>query len=224
MDFYLYLGAILIVFISQSVLSSHYQKYRRMPSSHQMKGSEVARMILDRNGLYDVKVVPSNKGTLSDYYDPSNRVVCLSSDIYFNSSIASVSVAAHEVGHAIQHAENYGLIAIRNKMLPATQIASQFGWVSIFIGLISNIDLLLTFGILSLIVIMIFQIVTLPIELNASARAIGQLTDNGIIEFEEVHSCKKMLKAAAFTYVAALISSAIQILRIILIRNSRNND
>ena len=141
-----------------------------------------------------------------------------------NTSIASVSVAAHEVGHALQHAEGYGFIALRNKLLPATQIASQLGWVSIFIGLISNIDFLLMFGIFALILIMLFQLVTLPIEFNASSRAIVQLRSNGIIEDSEVASSKKMLQAAAFTYVAALISTILNILRILLIRGNRNRD
>ena len=223
MDIY-YLIAILVVILSQTILSSSYQKYRKMPTIHQIKGCEAAKMILERNGIYDVEVVPSNKGTLSDYYDPTRKIVNLSSDIFFNSSIASVSVAAHEVGHALQHAQGYSFISLRNKMLPATQIASQLGWVSILIGLIARIDSLLLLGIAALVIIMLFQVITLPIEFNASSRAIEQLTAIGIIEQSEVASSKKMLKAAAFTYVAALISTISQILRIVLIRGSRNRD
>lgn len=222
-NFYLYLFAILIVTLSQSLLSSSYQKYRKMPTIHNMRGCDVAQLILQRNGLYDVQVIPSNNGTLSDYYDPTKKIVCLSSDIYYNSSIASVSVAAHEVGHALQHAEGYSFIALRNKMLPTTQIASQFGWSVLFIGLFLSFDLLFWIGVLLLGVIMVFQIVTLPIEFNASSRAIQQLSANGIIEMSEVSSAKKMLSAAAFTYVAALISTVSQILRVLLIRN-RNRD
>lgn len=224
MDFWLYLIALIIVLLSQVLLQNNYQKYRKMPSIHRMNGCDVARLILDRNGLNNVKVIVSNRGTLSDYYDPINQIVCLSSDIYYKSSIASVSVAAHEVGHALQHAENYGFIALRNKLLPATQIASQLGWVAIFIGLFARIDFLFWFGIASLIIIMMFQVVTLPIELNASKRALIQLQSTGVVEMEEVPSCQKMLKAAAFTYIAALISTIAQILRLILIRGNRNND
>lgn len=224
MDYLIWILIIVVMMISQSFLSGSYQKYRRMQTIHQMRGCDVAKLILERNGLYDVTIVPSKGGTLSDYYDPTRKIVNLSSDIYYNSSIASVSVAAHEVGHALQHAEGYGFIALRNKLLPATQIASQLGWVSIFIGLISNIDFLLMFGIFALILIMLFQLVTLPIEFNASSRAIVQLRSNGIIEDSEVASSKKMLQAAAFTYVAALISTILNILRILLIRGNRNRD
>lgn len=224
MDYLIWILIIVVMMISQSFLSGSYQKYRRMQTIHQMRGCDVAKLILERNGVYDVTIVPSKGGTLSDYYDPTRKIVNLSSDIYYNSSIASVSVAAHEVGHALQHAEGYGFIALRNKLLPATQIASQLGWVSIFIGLISNIDFLLMFGIFALILIMLFQLVTLPIEFNASSRAIVQLRSNGIIEDSEVASSKKMLQAAAFTYVAALISTILNILRILLIRGSRNRD
>ena len=224
MDYSIWIFIIVIMMISQSFLSSSYQKYRKMPTLHQMRGCDAAKLILERNGIYDVSIVPSNRGTLSDYYDPTKKVVNLSSDIYYNSSIASVSVAAHEVGHALQHAEGYGFIALRNKMLPATQIASQLGWVSIFIVLISNIDFLLMFGIFALILIMLFQLVTLPIEFNASSRAIVQLKANGIIEDSEISSSKKMLRAAAFTYVAALITTVLNILRILLIRGSRIRD
>ncbi|WP_071442735.1 zinc metallopeptidase [Traorella massiliensis] len=224
MDYLIWILIIVVMMISQSFLSGSYQKYRRMQTIHQMRGCDVAKLILERNGVYDVTIVPSKGGTLSDYYDPTRKIVNLSSDIYYNSSIASVSVAAHEVGHALQHAEGYGFIALRNKLLPATQIASQLGWVSIFIGLISNIDFLLMFGIFALILIMLFQLVTLPIEFNASSRAIVQLRSNGIIEDSEVASSKKMLQAAAFTYVAALISTILNILRILLIRGNRNRD
>ena len=224
MDYLIWILIIVVMMISQSFLSGSYQKYRRMQTIHQMRGCDVAKLILERNGVYDVTIVPSKGGRLSDYYDPTRKIVNLSSDIYYNSSIASVSVAAHEVGHALQHAEGYGFIALRNKLLPATQIASQLGWVSIFIGLISNIDFLLMFGIFALILIMLFQLVTLPIEFNASSRAIVQLRSNGIIEDSEVASSKKMLQAAAFTSVAALISTILNISRILLIRGNRNRD
>ena len=225
LDSYLiYILALIVVMLSQSLLSSNYQKYRKMTTIHNMRGCDVAKFILNRNGIYDVEVVPSNHGTLSDFYDPTRKIVSLSSDIYYNSSIASVAVAAHEVGHAIQHATGYAFIALRNKMLPATQIASKFGWISIFLGLFLAFDTLFWFGVISLIVVLLFQLVTLPIELNASNRAIQELTTYGIIEMSEVPSARKMLNAAAFTYVAALISTVAQILRILLIRDSRNRD
>lgn len=223
-QFTIYLLSIIIIIASQTLLSSSYQKYRKMPTIQGIRGCDVAKLILERNGIYDVQIQPSNRGTLSDYYDPTNKIVNLSSDIYYNSSIASVAVAAHEVGHALQHAQGYHFIALRNKLLPATQIASQLGWVSIFIGLFTYLDSFLYIGIAALIIIMLFQLVTLPIEFNASKRAVEQLTSYGIIEQSEVQPASKMLKAAAFTYVAALISTITQILRILLIRGSRNRD
>ncbi|MGN1344080.1 MAG: zinc metallopeptidase [Traorella sp.] len=223
MDFFIYLFAIAVVFASQTILSGSYQKYRKMPTVHGMKGYEVAKYILEKNGIYDVSIVPSKGGTLSDYYDPTHKVVNLSSDIYYNSSIASVSVAAHEVGHALQHAQGYSLIVLRNKLLPITQIASQLGWVSIFLGLFLSSNMLFEIGVIMLIIILCFQLVTLPIELNASNRAVAQLTNLNIIEESEVSSSKKMLKAAAFTYIAALISTFAQIIRVLLIRGNRRD-
>lgn len=220
MDFYLYLLGFILIIFAQSMLQSNYQKFKKIENVKQIKGCDAARMILDRHGLYDVKVVPSNRGTLSDYYDPTNKIVALSSDIYYNSTIASVAVAAHEVGHAIQHAEHYGFIALRNKILPATQIASQLGWVSIFLGLFLSLDTFFWIGVASLFIILLFQLITLPIELNASNRAIIQLNEVGIIVEEEQSGCRKMLNAAAFTNVAALLSTIIQILRIFLIRGN----
>ena len=117
MDYLIWILIIVVMMISQSFLSGSYQKYRRMQTIHQMRGCDVAKLILERNGVYDVTIVPSKGGTLSDYYDPTRKIVNLSSDIYYNSSIASVSVAAHEVGHALQHAEGYGFIAFRQLKL-----------------------------------------------------------------------------------------------------------
>jgi len=222
-DYLLYLIAVLIISFSQILLSSNYQKHRKTPTVHGIRGAEVAEYILKKNGIYDVTIEPSNRGTLSDYYDPTRKVVCLSSDIYYNSSIASVAVAAHEVGHALQHAQGYSLIAIRNKLLPLTQIASQLGWYSLLIGLIFTIDPLFWVGVVSLFIILLFQLVTLPIEFNASSRAIDQLTSLGIIELSEVKSTRSVLNAAAFTYVASLISILLQIIRIFMRKNRRRS-
>lgn len=222
-DYFIYLIALLVISFSQILLSSNYQKFRKTPTIRGIRGVDVAEYILKKNGIYDVSVEPSNRGTLSDYYDPTHKVVCLSSDIYYNSSIASVAVAAHEVGHAIQHAQGYSLIALRNKLLPITQIASQLGWYSLLIGLLFTIDPLFWIGVISLFIILLFQLITLPIEFNASNRAINQLTSLGIIEYNEVSSVKSVLNAAAFTYVASLISILLQILRVFLRRNRRRS-
>ena len=221
MELYLYLLAVIIVLISQSLLSNSYQKYRKIQTINGVRGYEVAKYILKNNGINDVEVIPSNNGTLSDHYDPTKKIVTLSSDIYYNSSIASVAVAAHEVGHAIQHAQGYSFIALRNKLLPATQIASQFGWYSLIFGLLLAFEPLVWIGIISLVIILLFQLVTLPIEFNASNRAIHQLTNLGIIELSERNAVRSVLNAAAFTYVASLLSTILQIIRIFMRNNRR---
>ncbi len=221
MDFYIYILALILVILSQSLLTNSYQKYRKVQTIRGLKGYEVANYILKHNGIYDVSVEPSNNGTLSDHYDPKQKIVRLSSDIYYNSSIASVAVAAHEVGHAIQHAQGYSFIALRNMLLPATQIASQLGWYSLIFGLMLAFEPLVWIGIVSLVIILLFQLITLPIEFNASNRAIKQLTNLGIIELNETSAARNVLNAAAFTYVASLLSTILHIIRILIRRNRR---
>ena len=220
----LYLFGLLVVIAAQGLLQSKYHQYRRVETHRGVRGCDVARMILDCNGLYSVAVNVSQGGTLSDHYNPVTKTINLSPEIYYKSSIASVSVAAHEVGHAIQHAQGYKLLAIRNRLLPATQFASQFGWFAVFIGLIASLTGFLYFGIALLIIIALFQIVTLPIEFNASNRALVQLSESGIIMEDERNDARSMLTAAALTYVASLVSTLANIFRILLIAGRRNND
>lgn len=225
-SYMLYLLGFLIVMMAQMSVQGAYQKYKKIANRKGYTGAQVARNILDKNGLSHIQVEVANGGVLSDHYDPTHHVVRLSADIYYNKSIASISVAAHEVGHAIQHKENYGLIALRNRLLPAANIASNLGWIVLFIGLFlfggAN-NIVFQIGFLMLVVIVIFQLVTLPIELNASSRALKQLSANGYIYEEEAPECRAMLKAAAFTYLAALINSILQILRVLLIARRRND-
>lgn len=225
-SYMLYLLGFLIVMMAQMSVQGAYQKYKKIANRKGYTGAQVARNILDKNGLSHIQVEVANGGVLSDHYDPTHHVVRLSADIYYNKSIASISVAAHEVGHAIQHKENYGLIGLRNRLLPAANIASNLGWIVLFIGLFlfggAN-NIVFQIGFLMLLVIVIFQLVTLPIELNASSRALKQLSANGYIYEEEAPECRAMLKAAAFTYLAALINSILQILRVLLIARRRND-
>lgn len=225
-SYFLYLLGFLVVMIAQSGVQNSYHKYKSVANAKGLSGEQVARAILDYNGLQDVQVEVSKGGMLSDHYDPVNKVVRLSSDIFYNRSIASISVAAHECGHAIQHKENYGAIALRNQLLPAANIASQLGWFVIFIGLLmfSNAPIILWIGIGLLCVIALFQLVTLPVEINASTRAIKQLSALNFIYDEEVPHVRSMLKAAAFTYIASLVATLANILRIVLIANRRNDD
>lgn len=224
-NMFLYIFAIVIVMVAQSMVQNAYQKYRNMKNTKGLTGASVARSILDQNGLQDVRIEVSNRGILSDYFDPVHKVVCLSNDIYYNTSIASISVAAHECGHAIQHKEKYGFISLRNRLLPFANIASQMGWVVIMIGflLFSQTTFLLYTGVILLLVVAAFQLVTLPLEFNASSRGIRQLSENGFIVEEEKPYVKAMLRAAAFTYIASLVATLANVLRIFLIARSRDD-
>ncbi len=217
-QYILYFLGIMIVMYAQAKINSAYQKYRQIDNLKHITGKEVARKILDYHQLYDVRIEVSNGGRLSDHYDPVNKIVRLSSDVYYNKSIASLSIAAHEVGHAIQHKEKYGVIALRNRLLPAASIASQLGWIVIVIGLFlfAEIPWLIYIGIGMLVTILLFQIVTLPIEINASNRAMQQLDTLGLILPQEKQAVNSMLKAAAYTYIAAVLATLTQILRILI--------
>lgn len=223
MDMILYLAAFLLVLWSQIKVQSAYSRYRQISTIRRYTGVETARKILDNQGLYDVRVEIAQGGMLSDHYDPKARVVRLSPDIYSKDSIASVAVAAHECGHAIQHAENYGFIALRNSILPAAMVSSQLSWIVLLLGLFFSSSGLFYTGIIMLGCVALFQLVTLPVELDASRRALRLVTEEGMIVAEERNDAKAMLSAAAFTYVASLISSILQILRLLLIFNRRQN-
>lgn len=228
-QYLLYIIGFAVVMMAQLRVQQAYNRYKQIPNAKHISGKDAARMILDSNGLQNVPVVVSKGGSLSDHYDPIHGVVHLSSDIYYNSSIASISVAAHEVGHVLQHKEQYGFIALRNRLLPAASIASQLGWVVLVIGLFmfASTPMILYIGLAMICIILLFQILTLPVEFNASSRAVKQLQANQMILNEESMDVKGMLRAAAFTYVAAVLSTLAQILRILLIilgSNRRNSD
>ena len=227
-QYFIYILSFAIVMIAQSRVQAAYQKYKAVRNENGITGFQTARKILDANGLQNIQIELSNGGVLSDHYDPSNHIVRLSSEVYNGTSIASVSVAAHEVGHAIQHKEHYGAIGLRNRLLPLASIASRMGWLILFVGLFlfATTPLILYIGIALILVILLFQIATLPIEFNASNRAIKQLSGMSLIREEETPMVKGMLNAAAFTYVAAVLSTIAQLLRILLIvfSNRRNNN
>lgn len=223
-SYFLYVAAFVVVMLAQARVQNAYHRYKSMENAFGYTGAQVAREILDANGLQSIQVEVAKGGVLSDHYDPMRHIVRLSPDVYYNKSIASISIAAHEVGHAIQHKEHYGFIALRNKLLPAASIASNLGWITLFLGLfIFGVNSILFYaGVLMLLILVLFQLVTLPVELNASSRALRQLSTLKFIEEEEKPACRAMLKAAAFTYIAALISSILNVLRVILI--ARRND
>ena len=212
----LVLPMILISIFAQIKVKTTFNKYSRVFARGGRSAADVARMILDKNGLYDVTVerVP---GDLSDHYDPSSNTVRLSDNVYGSSSVAAIGVAAHEVGHAIQHAESYLPIKIRTAIIPITNFGASISPLMIFIGLIMGFYPLAIFGVVLYSLMAVFQLVTLPVEFNASARAIRTLDRDAILSREEVAGARKVLSAAAMTYVAALLVSLAQILRLLLI-------
>ncbi len=217
---FLVLFAIMISMFAQNKVNSTFNKYSKVMSQSGYSGYEVARKILDKNGLYNVPIEMVS-GRLSDHYDPSKKVLRLSRDVYNGNSVASIGVAAHEVGHAVQDAEEYSPLAIRNTIAPAVSFSSKFLWIIIMIGLIASIPGFVTIGIGIYIFAIAFQLITLPVEFNASNRAIASL-EQGILSPAEIKPTRKVLNAAAFTYVAATLASIAQLLRLIGISNRRN--
>ncbi|MBR6735690.1 MAG: zinc metallopeptidase [Oscillospiraceae bacterium] len=218
----LVLPAALLSLWAQSKVNSTYAKYRNMRTNCGYSGQQIARFLLDSYGLRDVNVV-TVAGNLTDHYDPSRRVVRLSQDVFYGTSVAALGVAAHETGHAIQHAEGYVPLKIRTAIIPVTNFGSQLSMPMLFLGLILGIEPLVTFGILLFSLMTVFQFVTLPVEFNASTRAVDALSA-GLLTSEELGGTKKVLTAAALTYVAALIVSAMQLLRLVLLFGNRRRD
>ena len=218
----LLLPAIIIAFWAQSKVSSTYKKYRTVRTMNGYTGENVARMILDAAGLYDVPVLET-RGELTDHYDPTSRVIRLSSDIYHGSSIAAAGIAAHEVGHSIQHKEAYKPLVLRTSIATAVNFSSQASIIIFMIGLLFSIPMLINIGIIFFTVAVIYQLITLPVEFNASKRALTILENRNILYGNEINGAKSVLSAAAMTYVAAALMSISQLIRLIAISN-RNND
>ena len=212
---------IVITLGAQLFVTSTYNKYKKVGNKKGLTGFEVARKILDKNGLSDIHVVET-KGMLSDHYDPNRKVVRLSTDIFHGDSIAAISVAAHEVGHAIQHKKKYIFIRVRGLLFPIVNIGSKLGYFAILIGLFAGLTNLLWLGIISLLLLLLFELVTLPVEFDASKRAKNELKKEKLIENDEVEKTSNMLNAAAFTYVAALVTTLLEIARLILIARDRD--
>lgn len=209
-----------IVMFAQSRVQSTFNKYDQLETEKRMTGREAAERILSTAGITDVKVERIN-GRLTDHYDPRNKVLRLSEATYNQTSVAAVAVAAHEVGHAIQDQKDYAFLKVRSAIAPVVQIGSTIAMPLIFIGLLLQLSGLINIGILAFSLVLLFQLVTLPVEFDASKRAIAILGNSGIFVNEEVPAAKKVLDAAAFTYMAATLSTALQLLRFILISNRR---
>lgn len=218
------LGAILSIWAS-TMVNSTFRKYAGERSMSGMTGAQVARMILDKNGLYDIPVEHVG-GNLSDHYDPSRRVLRLSDSTYSSPSVSALGVAAHECGHAIQHKEGYGPLKLRSTILPAANLGSRMGIPIILLGLFfgGGGSFLVQVGIWVFSIAVLFQIVTLPVEFNASGRALDALDRYGILGMEENRKAKKVLSAAAMTYVAAAASSILQLLRLVILFGNKDRD
>ncbi len=218
----LVMPAIIFAMIASAKVNSTFNKYAKKSTKQNISGYDSARMILDKNGLYDVKIERIS-GNLTDHYDPKGKVIRLSDATYSSTSAAAVGVAAHEAGHAVQHASAYLPIKIRSAIIPVTNIGSMLTMPLILIGLLMSYQPLVTIGIAFFALSTVFQLVTLPVEFDASKRAMAALGDSGKMHSDELKASRKVLTAAAMTYVAALAVSLMQLLRLILIFGRRNN-
>lgn len=217
--FIVLIPAMIFALYAQWKVNSTYNRFSDVPNARGLTGEQVARRILDANGLWDTKVVHI-KGNLTDNYNPKTNTVSLSDSTFSSTSVAAIGVAAHECGHAVQHATGYVPIKIRSSLVPVTSIGSSMGWIIILVGLIFSSYNLAMIGVLLFSATAVFQAVTLPVEFNASARALDTLRSDFILADEELPLARKVLSAAAMTYVAALVSSLAQIFRLLLIVNS----
>ena len=215
--------ALIISAWAQMKVSSTYKKYSKVMSKNCRTATEVTRMILDMNGLQNV-IVEKVSGNLTDHYDPKANVVRLSDATYSSTSVAAIGVAAHEVGHAVQHAEGYAPIKVRNAIVPVVQIASYAAWPLAIFGILMSFSSLTNFGILLFGAVVLFQLITLPVEFNASNRAIRTLGNNAILDNEELAASKKVLSAAAMTYVASAAVAIANLLRLLSLAGRNNRD
>lgn len=214
---------ILIPLWAQMRIKGTYAKYARVSVSTYRTGGEVAREILNANGLYHVSLEEVS-GVLSDHYDPRSKTVRLSTEIYHGNSIAAAAVASHECGHAIQDAQDYSFLRLRHALVPVANIGSNFSWILIIIGMLAHLSGMLLLGIIFMAAAVLFQIVTLPVEFNASSRAMNQVVSLGLIRNDEAKETRKVLSAAALTYVAATAVAVLELVRLILIYTGINRN
>lgn len=220
-SFIILIPALIVAAWAQYKVSSTFEKYSKYVSRNGYTGAQVARILLDSNGLYDVPVelIP---GKLSDHYDPTRRVMRLSEDVYYGNSVASIGVAAHETGHAIQHKRRYVPLVIRNSIVPVVNFGSNLSWILFIAGFIFGLKGLVNIGIVLFTTVVLFQIITLPVEFDASSRALKILEGKAILYGDELKGARSVLSAAAMTYVAAALTAIAQLLRLIYISRSRD--
>lgn len=212
-----------ITFVAQIYVNNSYNKFKYQSLKKKITGAEVARTILDKNGLKDIKITEVS-GNLTDHYDPTKKIVSLSTDIYRGDTIAAASVAAHECGHAIQHKDGYIFIKIRSMLVPLVNFSTKIGYLVVILGIIFSAPKIAIIGLVLLLAMLLFQVITLPVEFNASNRAKKQLIELKLIENYELEDTRTMLNAAALTYVAGVITTLLQILRLALIVFGRRDD
>ena len=224
--YFLVLIGVILSLIASARVKSTFNKYSQMRNSRGMTGAQAAEQVLRGAGIYDVRV-EHVAGNLTDHYDPRSKVLRLSDSVYGQTSVAAVGVAAHECGHAIQHAKGYGPLKFRNVLVPVANFGAKIAWPLILVGLLINSEsawFIMQAGIIAFSLAVLFQIVTLPVEFNASNRAIRVIADSGIMYGEEIVAAKRVLSAAALTYVAAAASSILQLLRLVLLAGGRRRN
>ncbi|MDO4384337.1 MAG: zinc metallopeptidase [Eubacteriales bacterium] len=220
--------AMIFTMIVQARINNAYRRYSQVENSHRLTGAQAARMMLDANGLSGVPIqILSGGDDLNNYYNPADNTVNLSRGVYQTDSVASICIACHEVGHAIQHATGYAPIKVRNAIVPLVNLTSRFSWPLIMLGLIFSTtsrygSLMFNLGALCFVFVILFHLVTLPVELNASNRALKQMSALGIVNDMDYSGSKKVLHAAAMTYVAALATAVASLIRILLMRGNDN--
>lgn len=222
----LVLIGVLICLAASARVKQVFAKYSRVQSRLRLTGKEAAEKILRRNGIYDVQVIHV-PGNLTDHYNPGNKTLGLSDTVYQSSSVAAVGVAAHECGHAVQHARGYAPLAIRGALVPVANFGSALAWPLILIGLLITGEtsvFLINLGILLFSAAVLFQLITLPVEFNASRRAVDVLGASGMLYPDEISSVKKVLRAAALTYVAGAASAILQLLRLLILTGGRRRN
>ena len=214
----------LISLFAQFLVNSRFSKYSRVRSRSGMTGAQAAERILQSQGIYDV-AIQRVSGKLTDHYDPRNKTLNLSDAVYASTSVAAVGVAAHECGHAIQHARGYAPLSFRSALVPVANIGSQLSWLFIILGIfLGGSHTLIMIGILMFSAAVLFQLVTLPVEFNASGRALKLLSETGILQKDEVSDTRKVLSAAALTYVAAAATAVLQLLRLLRLFGGNDRD
>ena len=212
--------ALILSMIAQVIVRSAFSKYSKIRSTYGYTGSQVATDIINRNGIYDVSVRQIN-GSMTDNFSPSQKMVSLSKDVFDSQSIAAVSVASHEAGHVTQYYKGYKLIAVRNTVQPVASFASSAAMPMVLLGFVFDLGILVEVGVWIFLAVVVFQLLTLPIEINASKRALSFIRENGYLAPEEIPGAKKVLTAAAFTYLAAMLVSLAQFLRLFSIIYNR---